>query len=786
MLGVAVLLFFQQVFTKGAIPFPGDLLVGSYAPYNSYSNNGYAPGGVPHKAQGIDVIRQLYPWKYLAVEDFKSGLVPLWNPYNFSGTPLLANYQTGAFYPFNILFILPFNFAWTLFIMLQPVLGFIFMYLYLRQLKLSKTACSFGAVSFAFSLYMTVWLQWGNIGHTIIWLPLLLFIIEKLKQAFNIKWLVVTSLVYAFAVLAGYAQQVIYISAVVISYFIFQTYGDKFFIRKFTFFLLAISLAFLISAVQLLPTFELFGESARGVYGKEVLSSILAPWYYLVVLIVPDFFGNPAYRNYFITGTYIERVMYPGLLALISALFISIKDKTAVYFLILLVISLLFGVDNPISQTVYGLRIPIIATTIPTRIFSLSVFALSVLGAIGLSQFIDAKNEKTYKRLLVLPLLLAGIWLLALLISKYKLAGTDFNIVKKGLFMSSAWTLLITGLLFIAGRLKRYKNKIAVLLILLTAVDLYIYFSRITPFVPANFIYPKTAILEKLKAINSGYFRFWGYGTGYIDSNLASFEKIYSSDGYDPLFIRRYGEFMGASKNGKLSVNIPRSDVVLHPGYGTEDLKNNRYRKRAMDLLSIKYVLYKNESGNSNRDSTFSEDEYNLLDQVGVWQIYENRNAVARMMATDDYLVENNSQLLISKLFDSKFNPNSTIILESDPGININIKTGTSGAQLKFDSYGSNRVAIEADLASPKLILLTDNYYPGWNAYVDGKKSAVYRANYTFRAVAVGAGKHTVEFIYEPLSYKYGKTISIVAVIFIALISGCLIIYKKYEQKAAV
>ena len=107
-------IFFWPVFLKGWLPFPGDLLVGNYAPWQSYSFLGYAPGGVPHKAQGIDVVRMMYPWKNFSLDIIKSGQFPFWNPYNFSGNPHLANFQTAIFYPLNIVFFLfPFKFAWT-------------------------------------------------------------------------------------------------------------------------------------------------------------------------------------------------------------------------------------------------------------------------------------------------------------------------------------------------------------------------------------------------------------------------------------------------------------------------------------------------------------------------------------------------------------------------------------------------------------------------------------------------------------------------------------------------
>ncbi|MBU4016431.1 hypothetical protein KKF69_03050, partial [Patescibacteria group bacterium] len=90
-----VAIFFYPVF-KGDMPFPGDLLVGTN-PYNSRGFNGFAAGGVPNKSQGTDVIRELYPWKHFAIEMFKKGQIAFWNPYDFSGNPLMANFQSGAF-----------------------------------------------------------------------------------------------------------------------------------------------------------------------------------------------------------------------------------------------------------------------------------------------------------------------------------------------------------------------------------------------------------------------------------------------------------------------------------------------------------------------------------------------------------------------------------------------------------------------------------------------------------------------------------------------------------------
>ena len=80
-----ILVFFYPIF-KGWIPFPGDLVV-STPPYSTQSFLGYAPGGVPNKAQGPDVIRESMPWKFFAITSFKKARFLFGRPTIFRAIP---------------------------------------------------------------------------------------------------------------------------------------------------------------------------------------------------------------------------------------------------------------------------------------------------------------------------------------------------------------------------------------------------------------------------------------------------------------------------------------------------------------------------------------------------------------------------------------------------------------------------------------------------------------------------------------------------------------------------
>ncbi len=83
--------------------------------------------------------------------------------------------------------------------------------------------------------------------------------------------------------------------------------------------------------------------------------------------------------------------------------------------------------------------------------------------------------------------------------------------------------------------------------------------------------------------------------------------------------------------------------------------------------------------------------------------------------------------------------------------------------------YEPNYVEIEAVVGESKFLILSDTYYPGWKAHVDGKIDKIYRADYILRAVYLKPGKHIVKFTYDPFSFKIGMLISAVTCVAVVL-----------------
>jgi hypothetical protein len=117
----------------------------------------------------------------------------------------------------------------------------------------------------------------------------------------------------------------------------------------------------------------------------------------------------------------------------------------------------------------------------------------------------------------------------------------------------------------------------------------------------------------------------------------------------------------------------------------------------------------------------------------------------------------------------------TTVLIENDP----NAPLAPSGAQpavpaTRVEDLGPNAVRVTATASGPSYLVLADAYHRGWTASVDGQAARVLVANAAFRAVAIDAGTHVVEFRFEPVSHLIGALVSAVSllVMVVALVWG--------------
>jgi uncharacterized membrane protein YfhO len=112
------------------------------------------------------------------------------------------------------------------------------------------------------------------------------------------------------------------------------------------------------------------------------------------------------------------------------------------------------------------------------------------------------------------------------------------------------------------------------------------------------------------------------------------------------------------------------------------------------------------------------------------------------------------------------FDWRSSVILYGDDR-RIERYIAGSQSRVEFVDYQPNRIKIDAVSNAPGFLVISDTYYPGWNAYINGSKVDIIRANYAFRAINLDGGKSIVEFKYEPQSFYIGAAITIASLFII-------------------
>ncbi len=754
--------FSSPYLIRHKIPFPSTYLASNFAPWNSYGlymgpvKNGAAP----------DVIDQIYPWKKLVIDSYKRGVFPLWNSYAFSGTPLLANYQSAALTPVNLLyFVLPFIDAWSLQVLAQPLLAALFMYFFARALKRSQAAALISSVAFMFCGFITTWGLYGTLGYAILFLPLALFSIEKIYETKKWHYKLLLALSVPLSFFSGHFQTSLYFLALVFAYGIFK-YIEKKDLRLFIENILFVVFGILLCSPQLLPSIELYFASVRsGIFMKtEVI-----PWAYLPTFLSPDFFGNPVTRNDWF-GHYAEWNGYLGLVPLILS-FYSLKKRSAhiIFFLCSTIIVFLLAFQTPILDLLIALKIPVISTSAASRIIVLASFSIAVLAGFGLDYILaDIKDKKT-KHIFVLVGIFATTFtiLWAMVLGKLLIPTDKVSIAFSNLKLPSISFAIFAILLLIAAVIKNKKFVFVVcaVLIMLTGFDLTRFATKWQPFDPKNLLYPEVPVSKFLSRVDSKDRVFGNFG-----QELPLMFGVSGTEGYDPLYIGRYGEFSNAAQDGNFH-RAARSVAMVS--------KNGMFTEKIIDFLGVKYIIHKVSDGHAVWAFPiwdYPADQFKVAYEDNNINVFENRNAFPKAFLVGRYKVVADNHMILRTIFKKDTNLRDVAILESNPGLDLS--GGTTGS-VNITKYEPNKIEIKASVKDSSLLVLSDPFYPGWKADVDGKPASIYRADYAFRAVYLPKGTHEVTFTYDPDSFKIGLALALLGVLGVG---GTALWKQKYQS----
>jgi hypothetical protein len=234
------------------------------------------------------------------------------------------------------------------------------------------------------------------------------------------------------------------------------------------------------------------------------------------------------------------------------------------------------------------------------------------------------------------------------------------------------------------------------------------------------------------------------------DASTSYFHK--SIGGYHGAKMRRYQELI----DFEISKEIQSLISVLQAGATQNTINAALMKLQALNMLNAKYIIY-----NPNAQPLI-----NPFVLGNAWFV-ENIK-----------MVEDANQEIKEV---QNFNPAQTAIVDKRfKDLLFDFKKD-SAALIKLITYKPNYLKYETKTQSNQFAVFSEIYYDkGWNAYVDGKKAPHFRVNYVLRAMEIPAGNHTVEFKFEPVSWKTGGMISLISSILLIIVMG-FVVYIEYK-----
>ncbi len=162
------------------------------------------------------------------------------------------------------------------------------------------------------------------------------------------------------------------------------------------------------------------------------------------------------------------------------------------------------------------------------------------------------------------------------------------------------------------------------------------------------------------------------------------------------------------------------------------------------------------------------KERWQQISQLGNVVVFENRRALPRAwLATEAMVLKESAMLEVIRTArlpnGQTWDPTRIALIESQTEFTPN--AGDTAAKVEVTGYEPNRIVMKTKSLMPSILVLSENHYPGWHAYVDGRPVETLRVNYNLRGLTLAAGGHDVEFLYRPKSVLLGFAISLLTLL---------------------
>jgi hypothetical protein len=196
---------------------------------------------------------------------------------------------------------------------------------------------------------------------------------------------------------------------------------------------------------------------------------------------------------------------------------------------------------------------------------------------------------------------------------------------------------------------------------------------------------------------------------------------------------------------------------------------------QAWELFAVRYV-YTDWEQLPVESSVISEGE----DRLGAVRMHrlENPRPFASLIYQAEVIPQ--AEAAFALLTDESIDLRSTVILEQEPGIELNSQA--EGGQVEVVDFQPERIRLRVNSPEAGLLSLAIPYYPGWTATANGEETPILKAYTALMAIPVRDGESEIVLGYDPVSYRLGAGISLVAWLLLLSI-GLVLTYPKLKQR---
>jgi hypothetical protein len=777
------------IFSPGLAP--GRTLSASDYLWTATPWNSNAPAGVPlfgSNREQFDSTVQFQP----ALQTVRRALphLPRWDASTLSGRPLLGDPQAAVFSIFSLpAYLLPFWKSLALIAALKVFVSAFGAFLLARMVGMRMGGALVCGLAFGFSLWQVTWVSWPHSG---VWalLPWVCLLCEACVRRPGPLPFAGLAGVVGLQFLAGHpssSYQVLFVAGLFwLGRVLLARRPWRWAAARLATMGAAGVVGTALAALMLIPFAELLAHSNDSELRSSVAELFVTPRRYVFGLMLHDYWGHGRGAIQF-ASQLPERAFYVGALPLMLALAALIArpalERIAVA---------AFGVAGLLVATgtapLYDLvlKLPGFSAAHNGRFAVVTVLCLAVLAGWGLDELTGDRLSRARRAwvaglaaaLAALPVVIvgAGGYLARDAIKPALRVSWGFETPTQQMAQSVAgglagvvhlaslfeWLVLAgAALVLLVLRLRGNLGATAFagLAVGLVAVDLFVAGMGYNPAIPVSHAeQPATGAIRFLQGTRPARFTALKPEarisfSAPLPPNVSMRYGLYDTRGYVIPTEERYS-------------NIWRRSIVANPRcyyiFCTTVAAPTRPAMKALALFGVRYLLQ------NYGDPPLRLAGSRLAYQGSDARVYTNPVALPRAFLVGGQEVVDGGGAALDAVTATDF-PTRSLAVTEEPLDGLPRGSVRPSGSAHIDRYEAEHVSVSTRSARPSLLVLTDNWYPGWKATVDGHDAKIHRVDYLIRGVVVPAGAHRVEFSYSPASWRAGWILSLCALIVIAL-----------------